>query len=857
MRSYLLVLLLASALRAQVVISQVYGGGGNTGATFRNDFIELFNRGAQTQALDGWTIQYAGATATAFQSTLLTGTLQPGQYYLIQQSAGAGGTVNLPAADATGTAAMSSSAGKVVLRNAANDAVDRVGYGLAANEFEGAPTRDLSNTTAAIRARNGCQDTDDNSTDFAIAAPAPRNRSTAAVNCAAPQETLRLTISEIQGPGAESPFAGRRVITTGIVTARRTNGFYLQMPVADPNASSGILVFTQSLPPAVAQPGAALEVEADVVEFRPAADPQSAPLTELTNPTLTLRAQNQTLPSPVQLAADRDFERYEGMLVRSRLNIVAPTNGTTAWGTIDAPRPFRRTDEAPWPNLIRIITSAPLAAGLTLETVTGPLDFGSRTYTIYADPLAGSISGQPTNAAAPRRTEYEFTIGTLNVQRLFNEAGLPERLVLLRNYVQRQLGLPDVLVIQEVESLSVLERAADAIGSDYLAFTAPSNDPSGITTGFLVRASRVAVDSVAQLGNDDQFEPGQLTHDRPPILLRARVGNQSFALLGVHMRSRINLGDPRVTAKRQAQFRSVREELERLPSNIPVLAAGDWNSFAEEVTIPGFTNLTTRLPAAENYSYVFDGQTQTLDHIVLNNASLPLLSRIYFGRGNADSPSTTRLTDHDGVVAYFLTRPVPFTAVGIVDSTSFLTGALAPNTVFTIFGTDSISLPNEPPANADLRVLINGVASTAVYYAGRNQIVAVSPPTLPDGTNTIAVQRSGNTIHSIEIPTASAKPSLPIRLGTSNLIPFGFKRPDGTIQVVLNGIGSGSPLPVMSARLCRLPATILKTTQYVGSPPFLFVDIQVPLACPLGPQPIEISIGSRTTQPGLIVNILP
>ncbi len=308
MRPCILVLLIASALRAQVVISQVYGGGGNTGATFRNDFIELFNRGAEPQLLDGWTIQYAGSAATAYQSTALGGALQPGQYYLIQQSAGAGGTMNLPVPDATGTAAMSSSAGKLVLRNAANDSVDRVGYGLATNEFEGAPTRDLSNTTAAVRARNGCQDTDDNSTDFMIAAPAPRNRSTVTVNCAPPQETLRLTISEIQGPGVESPHIGRRVITSGIVTYRRTNGFYLQMPQSDPNASSGILIFTQSLPPAVAQPGAALEVEGDVVEFRPAADPQSAPLTEIINPTVTLRAQNQTLPVPVTLEADSDFE---------------------------------------------------------------------------------------------------------------------------------------------------------------------------------------------------------------------------------------------------------------------------------------------------------------------------------------------------------------------------------------------------------------------------------------------------------------------------------------------------------------------------------------------------------------------
>ena len=47
---------------ASVVISQVYGGGGNSGATYRNDFVELFNRGAEPVSLAGWSIQYASAT---------------------------------------------------------------------------------------------------------------------------------------------------------------------------------------------------------------------------------------------------------------------------------------------------------------------------------------------------------------------------------------------------------------------------------------------------------------------------------------------------------------------------------------------------------------------------------------------------------------------------------------------------------------------------------------------------------------------------------------------------------------------------------------------------------------------------
>jgi uncharacterized protein len=77
---------IAGALPAQVVISQVYGGGGNTGATFRQDFIEIFNRGTQPESLDGWTVAYASSTGTTRTSTALSGTLAIGQYALVRQS---------------------------------------------------------------------------------------------------------------------------------------------------------------------------------------------------------------------------------------------------------------------------------------------------------------------------------------------------------------------------------------------------------------------------------------------------------------------------------------------------------------------------------------------------------------------------------------------------------------------------------------------------------------------------------------------------------------------------------------------------------------------------------------------------
>lgn len=108
----------APALAASdVVISQVYGGGGNSGATLRSDFIELFNRGNVPVTLNNWSVQYTSVGGGTWQVTTIPNvTLQPGQYYLIQEATGSGGTVALTP-DRTGTIPMSGSGGKVALVN--------------------------------------------------------------------------------------------------------------------------------------------------------------------------------------------------------------------------------------------------------------------------------------------------------------------------------------------------------------------------------------------------------------------------------------------------------------------------------------------------------------------------------------------------------------------------------------------------------------------------------------------------------------------------------------------------------------------------------------------------------------------
>jgi uncharacterized protein len=173
-----------SGVSNTVAISQVYGGGGNAGAFYKNDFIELYNRGTVPIDLSGWSVQYAAATGSSWQVTVLQGSIAPGRYYLVQQAAGSGGSVDLPAPDGAGSIAMNAASGKVALSMSVTPlsgscptigVVDLVGYG-GANCFEGAgPAPTLTNTTAALRAGSGAIDTDHNQHDFIAGPPTPRN----------------------------------------------------------------------------------------------------------------------------------------------------------------------------------------------------------------------------------------------------------------------------------------------------------------------------------------------------------------------------------------------------------------------------------------------------------------------------------------------------------------------------------------------------------------------------------------------------------------------------------------------------------------------------------------------------------
>ena len=149
----------AAQIAGHVVISELYGAGGNTGAVYRNDYVEIYNPTYFAVSLAGWSVQYASAAGTGtWHAAPLGGRILPFGYYLVQLAGGTNG-IPLPAPDTTGTTNLSATAGKVALvrstalLSGANPAdssiVDMVGYG-SADGSEGSGPAPAPGTTTSL-----------------------------------------------------------------------------------------------------------------------------------------------------------------------------------------------------------------------------------------------------------------------------------------------------------------------------------------------------------------------------------------------------------------------------------------------------------------------------------------------------------------------------------------------------------------------------------------------------------------------------------------------------------------------------------------------------------------------------------
>lgn len=432
-----LALLAAAALpcsaQTRLVISQMYGGGGNSGAPFTNDFLELYNPTASAISLNGLSVQYAAATSASWNSVALPNvSVAAGHYFLIQAAAGT--TVTnaplSPAADFVITANGSSgnqlnfsaTAGKVAIVNgvaalavacpAASAYVSLIGFGPTANCFEGtAPAPAPSNTTADIRANQNI-DFINNATDYTTRNPAPRNSGS-------PSLVLipSLSIHSIQGvksttASTVSPYAGQQVGTDGVVTAVLSNAFFIQTRDAyvdaDPLTPEGIEVFTGSRPTVTV--GNYVSVIGTVQTF-PAVSASNTPATEITSPVVFLLQASVPLPAPITITSAMltpsgglyQLTPYEGMRVSiASVTAVSGTNGSISavneanelatstgyfFGVITGtPRPFRepgvdiRDPLVPGTpagvarfddNPERILINSVLSGGTSIEISTG------------------------------------------------------------------------------------------------------------------------------------------------------------------------------------------------------------------------------------------------------------------------------------------------------------------------------------------------------------------------------------------------------------------------------------------------------------------------------------------------------
>jgi predicted extracellular nuclease len=503
----------AAHAAASVVVNEVYGGGGNSGATYTSDFIELANRSDSAVSLDGWSVQYhsGGATGT-WQVTPLTGSLAPGGLYLVKEAQGSGGTQALPAPQATGAISMSATAGTVALvsgttaltcsdsASCQSASADLVGYGTAALN-ETTPVAGASNTTSVQRAEK--PDSDDNAADFTSGPPTPGAANTGGGTGTGEPGPLR--IHDIQGTSWLSPHNGEHVMNVpGIVTAIRpagsSRGYWIQDPSPDddPATSEGVFVFTSS--PGVA-PGDSVLVSGTVKDFYPLSSGDTVEttsnlsVTEIGGPTAIVLSHGNALPAaetltpttvPATYAPDLgganieateidparsalDFwESREGMRVQiGDARVVGPSNDFGEQYVTTKPdqnRTYRGGTELLAENAVPSgrIEVVPADGGnpnvnvgdVFTGTTAGPVDYSQfGGYTIAATQVGTVQRKNLPPVVATRQDKDQLAVATYNVENL--APGDPAaKYTRLAQGVVTNLAKPDIVAVEEVQDNS-------------------------------------------------------------------------------------------------------------------------------------------------------------------------------------------------------------------------------------------------------------------------------------------------------------------------------------------------------------------------------------------------------------------
>ncbi len=374
----------------------------------------------------------------------------------------------------------------------------------------------------------------------------------------------------------------------------------------------------------------------------------------------------------------------------------------------------------------------------------GPLAFSFGDYQILPSTLVvGPDPALPTAVRA--RDAGELTIASQNMLRLFDDQDDPgtgepvlttaefqDLLVMFSEHFRLNLGSPDIIAFQEVENLNVLQQLALQIAADggptYSAHLIEGNDVGGIDVGYLTDDATVLVNSVDQFGETLTLSvDGSLLHDRPPLVLDATYigGGASFPLtvINVHQRSLSGIEDPgsngvRVKTKRLEQAETLAGFIQSLQTGDPdirLVVTGDFNAYqftdgyvdvlgvlsgnldpagaefpGSDLIDPNLTNEILSLPVEEQYSFIFDGNPQALDHVLTSVEMGPFVSGVEYARGNSDAPAslvddvttTLRASDHDGLVLYI---KVDSDLDGVPDAEDLCPDTMIPEDVPTRF----------------------------------------------------------------------------------------------------------------------------------------------------------------------------
>ncbi len=697
------------------------------------EWFELFNPGGDAVDIDGWTIQDNDSDSHVIDNG---GPLvvAAGGYVVLAASADSATNGGVPVDYAYSAFFLANGADEIVLVDTAGNEIDRVEWD------NGATFPDPNGASMALRDPLLDNNVGENWCEARTPYGDGDLGSPGAANDCLPIGAFELEIFEIQGTGARSPYEGSTALTTNnVVTAVAPNGFYLQTPEsradADPDTSNGIFVFTGT-PPTVAV-GDLVDVQGTVAEFPSF---RTNPMTELSGVMVDLVSSGSALPAPIAFdsatpspdpgapSCSLELECFEGMRIDVAAGtITGPSQGfgtdpiAEAWITAtvgpggEPARTFREPGiEFPgvpglplWDGNPEVFELDPDGLGLPNVALAAPSTFSASGvlavefdgYELHPDSL--SLGAPPLLPVPVRPADFaELTVGSLNLLRLFStNSGYDIQRDKLAAHIVEVLRAPDILAVQEVNSIVELEDLAAAIAVyaptvQYSAWLEEGNDIGGIDIGFLTRQT-ILVDAVTQLGKNEILDfDGSLLHDRPPLLLEGRCIAEGtdfpISVLAVHNRSLSNIETERTQAKRLAQAESIATMVQSLQSVDPgvrLVVTGDFNAFefsdgyvdvvgriagdfveaddladGPDLVDPDLTKETLFLDPEDRYSFNFVGNAQALDHALTSSALAPLVTGFEIGRGNSDAPAilaedgTTVLSssDHDGIVLYVI-----------------------------------------------------------------------------------------------------------------------------------------------------------------------------------------------------------